>query len=219
MKRGHLITLEGQDGTGKTTLVPELQNRLRASGYKVCIVEEFSDSSLGDYLKDLLRKDKFLRTSGEKPTALSDTLAVVADLYHKDEIRIKPSIEEGKIIIKDRHIDTIFAYQIPIITDVYPKMDRDNLYKWLEIITNKLHKPDLTFLLKIPTDVQIERLIRRGENVSEKDLGLFDKIGATYDERVRDDPSRFIVVNSNTPVQTLAEDMVHFIKVMVSKCT
>ena len=74
MNRGYLVSFEGQDASGKTELLHRVNYALRKRGYKTSIVEEFSNSILGNYIRRLLSKDKFLRLQNSIPTAFSGAM-------------------------------------------------------------------------------------------------------------------------------------------------
>ena len=101
MKRGYLVSFEGHDASGKTELLHRVNYDLRKRGYETSIVEEFSNSILGNYLRELLTKDKFLRLQNNIPTAFSGAMYVIADLYYQDEHEIKPRLNEGKLYLKN----------------------------------------------------------------------------------------------------------------------
>ena len=173
MDKGYLVSFEGQDASGKSELLYRVDDTLRRKGYETAVVEEFSISPMGDYLRELLTSDKFLKFGKRIPTAFSGTMYVIADLYYQDGHEIKPKLNEGKIVFKERHIDTLFACEIPKIKDDYPQLDEELLYQWIESTISYLYVPDLTFLLTVPEGVIINRIRGRGESVSEEDLRIF----------------------------------------------
>jgi len=212
--RGYLVSFDGNDASGKSTLLPLVGDALEAKGYKTRAVEEFSNSELGTYLRTLLTKDKFLRFG--KKTAFTGTMYVIADLYYQDEQEIKPALEEGRIVLKDRHIDSLFACQIPKIKEEYPELENDKLYEWIRQTSRNLYVPDLTFLLTVPLSVQIERVKGRGELISEEDLSVFDEREKIY-KHLSKDNSRIIVFENNKLVDGAVDEITEFIIKFVEK--
>lgn len=207
MNRGYLVSFEGQDASGKTELLHRMDYALRKKGYETSVVEEFSNSFLGNYLRDLLTRDKFLRLWNNMPTAFSGAMYVIADLYYQDEYEIKPKLNEGKIVLKERHIDSLFACEIPKIKDEYPHFDTELLYNWIESVSTHLYKPDLTFLLIVPENILIKRIRSRGESVSDEDLRVFaerEKIYRRLAEKYKD---RIVVFNNNKEIEKAVEEI------------
>jgi dTMP kinase len=219
MNRGYLISFEGQDGSGKTELLHRVNHALRKKGYETSIVEEFSDSPLGNYLKELLRKDKFLRLQKNIPTAFSGAMCVIADLYYQDEHEIKPKLNEGKIVLKERHIDTLFACEIPKIKDDYPDLDTESLYNWIESVSTQLYIPDLTFLLMVSEDILIERIRNRGESVSEEDLRVFAEREKIYRQLAEKYKDRIVVFDNKKEIEKAVEEFTEFILSFIQRTT
>ena len=140
MNKGYLVSFEGQDASGKSALLHRVDNQLRKRGYKTKVVEEFSASEMGESLRKKLTQDKFLRFGEPLPTAFAETMRVVADLYYQDELEISPAIAEGKVVLKERHIDTIFACQIPKIRCDYPEANFADLWTWVKELTRNLYR-------------------------------------------------------------------------------
>ena len=207
MKRGYLISFEGQDASGKSELLYRVDDTLRRKGHKTAVVEEFSISPMGDYLRELLTSDKFLIFGKKLPTAFSGTMYVITDLYYQDEQEIKPRLNEGKVVLKERHIDTLFACQIPKVKDDYPQLDYESLYRWIENTTSNLYIPDLTFLLTVPEDVLISRIRGRGESISDEDLRIFAERERIYKQLADRHKDRIVVFDNNRDIEEAAEEI------------
>ncbi len=201
MHKGYLISFEGKDASGKSELLYQVNKSLKCLGYKTKIVEEFSKSEIGNYIRKLLSKDKFLRFGYSMSTALTETMYVITDLYYQDEIEIKPALEKGKIVLKERHIDTLFACQIPKIMDDYKKSRYDELHQWIRDTTSNLYTPDLTFLLTIPIGVMKARLKDREEPVSDGDLKVFEEREKIYEQLTREHKERIDVFDNDRSIE------------------
>ena len=207
MNRGYLVSFEGQDASGKSELLHRTNDSLRRKGYETAVVEEFSTSPMGDYLRELLTTNKFLRHQKNVPTAFSGTMQVVADLYYQDEYEIKPRLDERKIVLKDRHIDTLFACEIPKVKEDYPQLDEETVYHWIESTTSNLYIPNLTFLLTVPEDVLIDRIRGRGESVSDEDLRIFAKRDRIYKKLAERHKDMIVVFDNNRAVEEATEEI------------
>ncbi len=207
MNRGYLVSFEGQDATGKTELLYRVNYALRKRGYETSVVEEFSNSPIGNYLRELLTRDKFLRMQNDIPTAFSGAMYVIADLYYQDEHEIKPKLNEGKIVLKERHIDSLFACEIPKIRDEYPHITTELLYNWIESVSTHLYIPDLSFLLIVPEDILIERIRSRGESVSDEDLRVFAEREKIYRRLAEKHKDRIVVFDNNKEIEKVVEEI------------
>ena len=205
--RGYLVSFEGQDASGKTELLHRVNYALRKARYETSVVEEFSNSPTGEYLRELLTKDKFLRLQSKMPTAFSGAMYVIADLYYQDEHEIRPKLNEGKIVLKERHVDSLFACEIPKIRDEYPHITTELLNNWMESISTYLYKPDLTFLLIVPEDILLERIRSRGESVSDEDLRIFAEREKIYRLRAEKHKNRIIVFDNDKEIEKAVEDI------------
>jgi len=207
MNRGYLVSFEGQDASGKSELLHRTNDNLIRKGYETAVVEEFSTSPMGDYLRELLIGDKFLRLKKDAPTAFSGTMYVIADLYYQDEHEIKPNLNKGRIVLKERHIDTLFACEIPKIRDDYPQFDEESLYRWIESTASKLYMPDLTFLLTVPEDVLMGRIRSRGESISDDDLRIFAERKRIYRQLANRYKDRIVVFDNNRTVEEATDEI------------
>ena len=139
---------------------------------------------------------------------ISGAMYIIADLYYQDEHEIKPKLNEGKIVLKERHIDSLFACEIPKIKDEYPNLDTESLYNWIESVSIHLYKPDLTFLLIVPNDILIERIRRRGEFVSDEDLRVFAEREKIYRRLAEKEKGRIVVFDNNKEIEKAVEEIV-----------
>ena len=105
MSKGLFITFEGGDGCGKTTQIKLLDEYLRNKGYKTLLTREPGSKGIGIKLRQIL-----LNYDGEVSPVCESFLFLADRAQHVDCI-IKPALEEGVIILCDRHIDSTVAYQ------------------------------------------------------------------------------------------------------------
>ena len=190
-----LVTLEGIDGTGKSTLAHNLQSRLRDEHLDVVLTREPGATTLGKKLRTILHEEK------ECISDESEYLLFAADrAQHFQEIVI-PALEAGKIVLSDRMADSSIAYQgygrnldIPVL---------QTINKWA------MHGivPHLTLYLELPMDTAIKRFTKRaGAPTSfEKEAQEFWKrVLNGYEEifKTRDDVVR---LDATQPPDALAE--------------
>src|SRR5487761_2383137 len=102
---GRFITLEGGDGSGKSTQLELLVQWLEASGHTVVVSREPGGTELGLELRDIV-----LHRRGEiAPRA--EALIYAADRAHNIATKVRPALERGDIVVQDRYLDSSVAYQ------------------------------------------------------------------------------------------------------------
>jgi dTMP kinase len=198
--KGLLVTLEGQDGSGKSTLMKLVAEKLKREGFPTITIDEFSKNVVGLFLRDALEKNKFLRLNPSGPSALTETSYILADLHSQDESEIRPAIGAGAVVIKERHIDSVLACQIPKIVDDYPQVDLEKLFMWLSAAVSMILSPDVTFFLDVREEEMVKRIRGRGESVSETDMAIFRRRQTIYDRLGLENCARWYrLQNNGTP--------------------
>src|ERR1700757_4161379 len=167
-RRWMFITVEGIEGSGKTTFLAGLSERLRATGSETIVTREPGGTTLGDAIRKL-----FLEP-GRKPTPLTEALLVnAARAQHVDEV-IRPGLDRGAIVLCDRFVDSTMAYQ-----GCGRRMDLPVLRSICDAATGGL-TPDLTFLLDLTVSQSRARMKQR-----DNDLDRLELEDDAFHERVR----------------------------------
>lgn len=186
------ITLEGPEGSGKTSQLSQFAEFLRKLGYEVVTTREPGGTSIGDQIRQVLvsMENKKLHPRTEILLFLSARAQLVEEL-------IKPSLENGKIVVCDRYGDSTLAYQgyghgLPL----------EPLREMLRFATGGL-VPDLTLYL----DIEVEKgLLRKKRG---KEWNRLDAYEVEFHRRVRngylalaaEEPQRWCVIDANQPKQ------------------
>ena len=188
-RRGLFITLEGGEGSGKSTQAQALKALLEDAGRKVTVTREPAGCPLGQRVRELLNDPS---VELDAPSEL--LLFATARAQHVAEV-IRPALEHGEVVICDRFGDSSVAYQ------GYGRgLSIDDVREANRMATRGL-VPDLTVLLDVPVETGLAR--KRGEDAP-------DRIGqeaAEFHERVRqgylamaaEEPERFLVVDGTIP--------------------
>ncbi|MEM6812236.1 MAG: dTMP kinase [Pseudomonadota bacterium] len=169
MPKGFFISLEGGEGAGKTTQINLLAESLKKEGHDVITTREPGGTPAAEEIRNLLSHDEWGGNWSEDAELL---LFFVARSMHIKDV-IHPALEQGKIIICDRYIDSTRAYQ-----GYLHKLDMDFISDLEKRIVGD-YIPDLTFLIDIPVDTVIERIQKRGAH------DHYDKQGAESHEVLR----------------------------------
>lgn len=106
MKQGYFITIEGPDGAGKTTVTQRVADRLRAEGVEILLTREPGGIPIAEQIREVLH-DTANTAMDSRTEAL---LYAAARRQHLME-KVKPAVEQGKVVICDRFVDSSLAYQ------------------------------------------------------------------------------------------------------------
>ena len=186
--RGVFITLEGPDGSGKSSLVPHLAAILRAAGCDVVTTREPGSTPLGERIRNLLLDTEPRIDHSGRADAL---LFAASRAQHVDEV-IVPALERGAVVLCDRYADSSLAYQgsgsgVPM----------DELRVVQHFATGGL-LPDLTILLDLPAEVG---LARKTDEVTRfeayQDLAYHERVRAAFLGFAAAEPGRYAIVDAS----------------------
>lgn len=186
------ITLEGPDGSGKTSQVAPLAEYISQKGYKVFTTREPGGTIIGEQVRLILAD---LQNKMMNPR--TEILLFCAARAQLVEECIRPRLLRGEVVICDRYADSTLAYQ-----GYGHHNDVDLLRQLLNFATGGLW-PDLTLLLDIDVEEGLKR--RRGSGgewnrMDDYDMEVHCNVRKGYFELVRRNPERWVVVNANQPV-------------------
>ncbi len=220
-KEGLFVSFEGQDGSGKTTVMHEVGKQLNKSGYDSVLLPEFSQSPIGDYLRLCVARDKFLRLNASSASSFTQTFAIIADYMHQTEVRIVPELQRGKIVLKDRHIDSQIACQLPLIIRDYPNIAESTLLNWFASTLSVSPKiPDLTIYLHVPDETRVQRIEGRkrdftedrANEISQEDKDIFKEREKIYRLLIVNDSHRIVVVENSEGIEDTGKKVTDLIK-------
>lgn len=204
------ITFEGGDGSGKTTQLKALESYLTARGKSCLSTREPGGTSVGRLLRKVL-----LEVGKRRITSATELFLYLADrAQHIHEVII-PALEQGKIVLCDRHTDSTLAYQ------GYGRGIDLQLLRRLNDMASQGIKPDLTLLLDCPVEIGLSRTAQRrsqtaagqSEDRFEREkLDFHERIRAGFLELARAEPDRFRIINAAGSAQAVAEDIKNIIE-------
>ncbi len=189
-KTGRFITLEGGEGTGKSTLARGLAEALRARGVDVVVTREPGGAPGADAVRALLVSGDANRWSPMEEALLF----AAARLNHLNHL-IRPALTRGAWIICDRYYDSTRAYQVAA-----GGLELSDLLELNALI--EAPRPDLTLVLDIDPAAGLAR--SRGHEVDEdrfekKDMSFHEKVRAEFREIARNEPDRCILIDATQP--------------------
>jgi dTMP kinase len=163
------ITLEGGEGTGKSTQAKRLATALETRGIKSIVTREPGGSPGAEEIRKLLVEGERERWDG-----LAETLLVFAARTDHIARTIKPALAAGKSVICDRFMDSTYVYQ-----GVGRGLDRETIRR-IESASVGDFKPELTLILDLPVSIGLERAGARHSAESR-----FEKFDAAFHEKLR----------------------------------
>jgi dTMP kinase len=184
--RGLLVTIEGGEGAGKSTVLAAAQELLRARGFDVVATREPGGTTAGEAVRALLLDP------GSHLVAEAELLLMFAARAQLVREVVRPALARGAAVLSDRFTDASFAYQgggRGIDGGTIAALER-----WAAGI-----KPDLTLLLDVGVEVGLARARSRGgapDRIESEQEEFFERVRATYLSRARAEPERFRVIDA-----------------------
>lgn len=166
------ITIEGPDGSGKSSQARLLGERLRRAGFDVVVTREPGGTRLGEQVRDIVLG------AGRDLDPRADALLFSAQRAQHVADVIGPALAAGRIVVCDRHRDSTIAYQ-----GYGSGLDVAEVTRLQDLATGGL-LPDLTILLDVPVDVGLARRMS-GPPADRNKFELDDGFDRPYHERVR----------------------------------
>lgn len=183
--RGLFITFEGLDGCGKSTQMALLADALTGAGYDVLTTREPGGTALGEALRSVLLDVGYTGMSARAEALLY--AAARAQLV--DEV-VRPALDEGRVVLCDRYIDSSLAYQGfgrgLVIEDVIT----------LNVWATDCLFPDLTFALLVDENVRIGRATAEpADRLESEEAAFFHRVAEGYRRLAEDHPHRIRVID------------------------
>jgi dTMP kinase len=207
MPRGHFITFEGLDGSGKTTQLRRLATALEAEGHTVVTLRQPGGTALGDRIRSVLLDSRSEAALGPI-SPIAELTLMFADRAQSIAEVILPALAAGHIVLCDRYTDSSEAYQgggrqlgSQRILDLHAAVC-DNL------------QPDLTLLLLPPIESTLHRARRRNsrsiktngtdENRFERESDdFYRRIYAAYQNIAAREPNRVVTIDKDDTIEAI----------------
>ena len=207
--KGHFITFEGGEGTGKSTQIKLLADFLSQKNIPVITTKEPGGTDIGQELRRIL-----VTGDKDKMDAVAEALLYYADRRIHMTKKVWPAMEEGKWVLSDRFADSTVAYQYYGYNKRVPYQTLENLYK----LTVGDFKPDLTILLDINPEIGLARSLDKAGHMAVKEtrhesraLEFHHNLRNGYLEMAQKEPERFVVLNADTTIENLHQEIVKIV--------
>ena len=208
MLRGLFITLEGLDGSGKTTQIKRLAAWMEKRGIASVVTRQPGGTATGDRIRALL-----LDSSSTPLAAMTEMALMFADRAQAIAEVIEPALAAGRVVLCDRFTDSTEAYQ-----GGGRELGSERVLELHREVCGNL-RPDLTLLLLPSLDASLARARRRNErqaaktgqdeNRFEQEQGeFFKRVWRKYREIASREPDRVVVIEGNLSVDEVHEQIV-----------
>ena len=198
------ITFEGPEGSGKTSVIVGVEKYLKEEGYDILTTREPGGSKIAEDIRSIiLHKDNI-----EMDAHAEALLFAAARSQHFNE-KILPAINENKIILCDRFIDSSLAYQ-----GHARELGIDKIYEINQFAIGNI-LPELTLFIDVPPKVGLERVfsnIRKIDRLDLEELEFHEKVYEGYMIIAKKYSNRFKIVDGTQPIEKVVEDAIQIIK-------
>lgn len=200
MEKGLFITFEGADGCGKTTQLNLLKDYLEQKGKDVVVTREPGAKGLGEHVRKIL-----LNYEGVVSDRCESFL-FLADRAQNIDVIVKPAIEEGKIVLCDRHTDSTVAYQ------GYGRgLDLDEINMLNNLATGN-RKPDLTLVFDVDIETSMRRVGQEKDRMEQSGNEFFNRVRNGYLAIAKNEPDRVKVIDSTRSIAEVQNEVLKIIK-------
>jgi dTMP kinase len=196
--RGQFITFEGGEGSGKSTQIKMLADRLATEKLRAVVTREPGGSTGAEIMRHLV-------LSGMGKLLGPEAEALLFTAARDDHVHtvIKPALEQGVWVLCDRFSDSTRAYQ-GRLGQVDPR-----ILNALERVTIGDLKPDLTFILDVPVEIGMQRAAaRRGTGAPDRfeaeEISFHQKLRDAYRRIAEDEPQRCVLIDANADADAVA---------------
>lgn len=198
---GVFITLEGPDGSGKTTQIEYLAQRLRAANQDVLLTREPGGTSIGDQIRAVLHD-----VCNAEMTAEAEFLLYSASRAQLVREVIGPQLQRGGSVVSDRFADSSMAYQ-----GYGRQLDLEWVRRITRFATGGL-SPDLTIYLDLPVETGIKRkqaafAARQGEcnRLDRQTIDFYERVRRGYLTLAGMEPQRWLVIDATRTIEDIQQ--------------
>ena len=207
---GRLITLEGGEGAGKSTVLAAVRAQLANSGIDVVVTREPGGTPVGEAIRAVLLDPQ----RAGSLCAETELLLIFASRAQLVREVVQPALAAGRWVLSDRFTDASFAYQGG------GRAQPDARIAELELWAAAGLKPDLTLLLDLPVDAGLARARDRGpaDRMELEGIEFFERVRAAYRARAASEPARFRVIDASAALADVLAQVERTVGVFLASC-
>lgn len=194
MKKGLFITIEGTDGSGKSTQIENIKNIIEEKGFDVLLTREPGGTSISEKIREII-----LDNDNSEMTPVTEALLYAASRAQHVSQVIRPAVERGTFVICDRFVDSSIAYQ-GFARGLGSMVEDINKYAVDGCV------PDVTFLLKVRPEISAARISPGSEDRLESEgLALQRKVYEGYCRIEENESDRVIGIDAEMTIAEVSD--------------
>lgn len=201
--QGIFISMEGPDGSGKTTQIELLKAYLESIGYEIIVTREPGGTEISEAIRSIILNRDYTEMS-----YMTEALLYASARAQLVSEVIKPAIEAGKAVISDRFVDSSVVYQ-----GMARGLGIDNVYKINDYAIQGT-MPNLTIHLDLPATVGISRKKKQAEldRMELETLDFHERVAEGYRELAKLAPGRIKTLDATEDINVIHDKIVFFVK-------
>lgn len=213
--RGLFISLEGLDGSGKSTQLKLLVERLRGDGLTVAENQEPGGTPIGAQIRRIL-----LDPANHELTSMAELLLMFASRAQSAAEIIEPALQRGEVVVSDRYTDSTLAYQ-----GAGRGLDREAILNLHRLSVGNL-LPDITLFIDVDLETSLRRASARNRGnrtlvsearIDEQSADFHERVRHGYFEIAEREPQRFRIIDGRRTIDQVAAEVWAEIATLLSK--
>lgn len=199
------ITFEGPDGSGKSTIIKKIHEKLVSEGYNIVLTREPGGTPIAEKIRNII-----LDNENQELDARSEALLYAASRRQHLVEKIWPALKEGKIVLCDRFIDSSIAYQ-----GGGRNIGVENVLN-VNLFATENTYPDLTIFFDVSPEIGLARVSHDKKRVADRldneNENFHDKVYETFKEIVKNNPNRIVSIDASKSIDEVFDATYKIIK-------
>ncbi len=199
------ITFEGPDGSGKSTIIKKIHEKLVGEGYNIVLTREPGGTPIAEKIRNII-----LDNENQELDARSEALLYAASRRQHLVEKIWPALKEGKIVLCDRFIDSSIAYQ-----GGGRNIGVENVLN-VNLFATENTYPDLTIFFDVSPEIGLARVSHDKKRVADRldneNENFHDKVYETFKEIVKNNPNRIVSIDASKSIDEVFDATYKIIK-------
>ncbi len=203
MKKGKFITFEGCAGCGKSTQLKLWSEYLSGAGVPHIFTREPGGGKISEAIREILLNGK----NAEMTDECEALLYAAARMQHLAD-RVEPALQEGKLVVCDRYVDSSLAYQ------AYARGLGVEFVAQINAQALKKYRPDVTIFIDLTPEAAFKRKHGADENdrLEQAGMAFHQRVYAGYKALAKSEPDRIVSVDGNKTPQEIFEDVLQILR-------
>lgn len=203
--KGLFITIEGPDGSGKSTQIEYIRQYLDRNGYESIFTREPGGTPVSEKIRAII-----LDKNNSEIAPMTEALLYAASRAQHVAQLIAPALERGKIVVCDRFVDSSIVYQ------AYAR----GLGKCVNAINQYAigeYMPDITFVLSLPAEKGLARLSGHKDRLESEDISFHRQVAEGYDALARTFPERIVSIDASRSKEEVRDEILAHLERFILK--